>query len=106
MRNRQRIRLAKFNCFVILPIEMSRLSSFALPILCLSILEQLAWAGSADATNDFVFRLPSLARYHLEAPAANSTMGTAATDWLRARTAGGGTNVVEFGDRIVLQLQS
>lgn len=66
-----------------------------------------SWAQTAAASNPvrFEFKEPGLRVYHLE-EAGSDVRAVARFNWLTARPEGNSRILVEFGDRIVLQLHS
>jgi subtilisin family serine protease len=62
--------------------------------------------GSAQAQSEgFCFRLPQRREFHFEGKLSQMQSAARQPQWLRAWATDGSTNSVEFGDRVVLQLQ-
>jgi subtilisin family serine protease/subtilisin-like proprotein convertase family protein len=60
---------------------------------------------SPSAVTHFVFREPRLARYHISPNSPVSRVKTALAQWIEAWPDNGSTNSVQFGARVVLQIQ-
>src|SRR5438093_2869389 len=80
-------------------------------VFCLGVAGLNIFAGpilaQTRATSDyFQFRFPQPASYRFEETAAFRPAAAAKVEWWRAWPANGSTNFVEFGSRVVLQLQS
>src|SRR6266568_9271359 len=80
-------------------------------LLCLAVAGPTILAGPVSAqtgvtTDHLHFRFPHPAAYRFQESAASPQTRSAGVEWLRAWPATGSTNFVEFGSRVVLQLQS
>jgi subtilisin family serine protease/subtilisin-like proprotein convertase family protein len=65
----------------------------------------LAEPSIAQGQSQFRFRLPHAATYLLEENEGRSVNSSNGPEWVRARAKGKGTNLVEFGSQVVLQLE-
>src|SRR5207247_5122877 len=63
-------------------------------------------AQTGETESYFHFRFPQPAAYRLEENAGTLKSAATKVEWLRAWPANGSTNHVEFGSRVVLQVQS
>src|SRR5437667_11959487 len=80
-------------------------------LLCVAVAGLTIFAAPVSAqtgvTTDYLhFRFPHPAAYRFQESAASRQTRSAGVEWLRAWPATGSTNFVEFGSRVVLQLQS
>src|SRR5258708_36159055 len=85
---------------------MKRFSSLVIASLSLLIAFVSALAGPNTNAGLFRFRLPYVATYHINEQEMRSISSSdAKPDWLKAWPEQSGTNFVELGSRVVLQLQ-
>src|SRR6266487_5022822 len=80
-------------------------------LFCVAVAGLTIFAGPISAqtgiTSDYLhFRFPQPAAYRLEESGASRQAASPRVEWLRAWPANGSTNFVEFGNRVVLQVQS
>jgi subtilisin family serine protease len=75
-------------------------------LLSLSVQAAPAQVNSPATTNHFQFRTPQQKTYRVEESVPRLALAGDKAAWLTARAADGSTNIVEFGSRIVVQLQS
>src|SRR6266850_1301986 len=92
-------------CYAV-PFKMKHFSSSVIASLSLIIASVSALAGPSTNAGPFRFRLPYLATYHIDEQEMRFISSSdAKPDWLKAWPEKSGTNFVEFGSRVVLQLQ-
>jgi len=85
---------------------MKRFSSSMIAGLSLIIASISAFAESNNNAGPYRFRLPYVAIYRIDEQEMRSISSSPAKpDWLKAWPEKGGTNFVELGSRVVLQLQ-
>ena len=75
------------------------------PFLGLVVAANAALGASVAETNHFQFLTPQAENYLVDATAAQPATAGRGAQWVRARREGG-TNITEFGSRVVVQLDS
>lgn len=75
------------------------------PFLGLVIAANAALGASIPQTNHFQFRTPQAEKYVVDATAVQPAAAGPGAAWIRAHREGG-TNITEFGSRVVVQLDS
>ncbi len=79
---------------------------FCVGVAGLKILTAPVWAQTAVAPGHFYFRFPQPAAYRLEESAVSGQAAAAKVEWVKGWPQNGSTNFVEFGSRVVLQVQT
>ncbi|HEU5126233.1 MAG TPA: S8 family serine peptidase [Verrucomicrobiae bacterium] len=83
---------------------MKRSTPWIVLFILLELVGQTAVAVDSS-TNQFEFRLPHLETFRIDSTARRAANGSNRVDWIRAYR-DGSTNVTEFGNRVVVEIDS